>query len=657
MLIANRGEIACRIAATARRMGIATVAVYSDADRAALHVRQADEAVRIGGAQASLSYLDGDAVIAAALATGAEAIHPGYGFLSENADFAEACQAAGLVFVGPPPDAIRVMGDKARAKAVMVEAGVPVVPGYDGADQSAERLAEAAREIGFPVLIKAAAGGGGRGMRRVDRAEAFNTALESARREAEAAFGDGRVLLEKLVTEARHVEVQVFADAHGNVVHMGERDCSAQRRHQKIVEETPSPFVDAAMGAAMAVDAVAAAKAVGYVGAGTVEFIVGADRQHHFLEMNTRLQVEHPVTEMVTGIDLVEWQLRVAAGEPLPLREEDIDFYGHAIEARLYAEDPADGFRPQSGEILFWQPQVGTGEAGIRIDSGVAAGDRVSPHYDPMIAKLVAHGRNRDEAIDRLVRALRARPLFGLTTNRGFLIDLLEGGDFRQGGVTTGFIDGLLGSGRAAMGAQALQDWHFALAGAVLALHVDGDWFRSSAVATCPLTLTCGGDTRHVVADIARGLVSAIRVDGDAAALTEIVLHGQELRYVHGGTPARVTVFVSGRMVWLDMDGHSLAFRETDPLAARPPVADASRVTAPVTGLLRSVAVVAGDQVEPGDTLAVIEAMKMETALAATVSGTVRAVHRGEGDQVGAGDLLIELDPGPKEPTAGDQAG
>ena len=657
LLIANRGEIACRIAATARRMGIATVAVYSDADRAALHVRQADEAVRIGGAQASLSYLDGDAVIAAARATGAEAIHPGYGFLSENADFADACQAAGLVFVGPPPDAIRVMGDKAGAKAVMVEAGVPVVPGYDGADQSAGRLAAAAREIGFPVLIKAAAGGGGRGMRRVDRAEAFEASLESARREAEAAFGDGRVLLEKLVTEARHVEVQVFADAHGNVVHMGERDCSAQRRHQKIVEETPSPFVDAAMGAAMAVDAIAAARAVNYVGAGTVEFIVGADRQHHFLEMNTRLQVEHPVTEMVTGIDLVEWQLRVAAGEPLPLREEDIDFFGHAIEARLYAEDPADGFRPQTGEILFWQPQVKTGETGIRIDSGVAAGDRVSPHYDPMIAKLVAHGRNRDEALDRLVRALRARPLFGLTTNRGFLIDLLEGAEFGQGGVTTGFIDDLLDSGREAMGAQALQNWHFALAGAVLALNVDGDWFRSSGIAACPLTLTCGGDTRHVVAEIARGLVSAIRVDGDAAALTEIALHGQEVRYVHAGTPARAIFSLAGRTLWLDVDGHSLAFRETDPLAARPPVADASRVTAPVTGLLRSLAVVAGDSVEPGDTLAVIEAMKMETALAATVTGTVRAVHRGEGEQVGAGDLLIELDPGPKDPTGGDRPG
>ncbi|MEO9615912.1 MAG: biotin carboxylase N-terminal domain-containing protein [Nitratireductor sp.] len=657
LLIANRGEIACRIAATARRMGIATVAVYSDADRAALHVRQADEAVRIGEAQASLSYLDGDAVIAAARATGAEAIHPGYGFLSENADFAEACQAAGLVFVGPPPDAIRVMGDKAGAKAVMVEAGVPVVPGYDGADQSAGRLAAAAREIGFPVLIKAAAGGGGRGMRRVDRAEAFEASLESARREAEAAFGDGRVLLEKLVTEARHVEVQVFADAHGNVVHMGERDCSAQRRHQKIVEETPSPFVDAAMGAAMAVDAIAATRAVNYVGAGTVEFIVGADRQHHFLEMNTRLQVEHPVTEMVTGIDLVEWQLRVAAGEPLPLREEDIDFFGHAIEARLYAEDPADGFRPQTGEILFWQPQVKTGEAGIRIDSGVAAGDRVSPHYDPMIAKLVAHGRNRDEAIDRLVRALRARPLFGLTTNRGFLIDLLEGVDFRQGGVTTGFIDDLLGSGRAAMGAQALQDWHFALAGAVLALGVDGDWFRSSGIAACPLTLICGDETRVVVVEVARGLLSTIRVDGDAVALTEIALHGQELRYVHAGTPARATVFVSGRTLWLDMDGHSLAFRETDPLAARPPVADASRVTAPVTGLLRSLAVVAGDSIEAGDTLAVIEAMKMETALAATVAGTVRAVHRGEGEQVGAGDLLIELDPGPQDPADGDRPG
>src|SRR4051812_37034503 len=440
LLIANRGEIACRVIRTARRLGIRTVAVYSDADAKALHVRQADEAVHIGASPASESYLRGDRIIEAAKAAGAEAIHPGYGFLSENADFAEAVEAAGLVWVGPKGSSIRAMGLKDAAKALMIAAGVPVTPGYLGEDQAPERLQQEADAIGYPVLIKAVAGGGGKGMRKVNAAAEFQEMLASCKREAAASFGDDRVLIEKYIERPRHIEVQVFGDAHRNVVHLFERDCSLQRRHQKVIEEAPAPGMDAATRAAVCGAAVTAAQAVDYVGAGTVEFIADASEglrpdRIWFMEMNTRLQVEHPVSEEITGQDLVEWQLRVASGEPLPLRQEELAITGHAIEARLYAEDPAHEFLPSTGRLDHFV----LGRA-IRIDTGVEEGDRISPYYDPMIAKLIARGATREEAIDRLVDTLDQVEVWPVRTNAAFLARAADDEDFRAGHLDTGFI-------------------------------------------------------------------------------------------------------------------------------------------------------------------------------------------------------------------------
>ncbi|MEL6318751.1 MAG: biotin carboxylase N-terminal domain-containing protein, partial [Pseudomonadota bacterium] len=439
ILIANRGEIARRVIRTARRMGVETVAVYSDADAAAPHAREADAARRIGPAPAAESYLRGEAILEAARATGAQAVHPGYGFLSENAAFAEACAAAGIAFIGPKPHSIRAMGDKAASKRAMRAAGVPLAPGYDGEDQATGLLADEAARIGFPVMIKASAGGGGKGMRIVGAAGEFEAALEGCRREAAGAFGDERVLIEKFIERPRHVEVQVFADAHGSVAHLFDRDCSAQRRHQKVIEEAPAPDVPEAVAAAMRQAAIDAARAVDYLGAGTVEFLLGADGGFYFMEMNTRLQVEHPVTEMVTGLDLVEWQLRVAAGEPLPLGQDEIALRGHAIEARLYAEDPDRDFLPAVGRLaaLRFPPEDG---AALRIDAGVREGDAVSPFYDPMIAKLISHGPDRETARATLLKALRASLVAGVTTNRGFLARLLATDDFREGRLDTGLI-------------------------------------------------------------------------------------------------------------------------------------------------------------------------------------------------------------------------
>jgi len=642
LLIANRGEIACRVMRTARRMGIATVAVHSDADRDELHVRDADRAVRIGGAQAAESYLRGDAIIEAALNAGADALHPGYGFLSENADFAQACRDAGLIFVGPPAAAIRAMGDKATAKRLMRDADVPVVPGHEGADQTPENLAREAAAIGFPVLVKAAAGGGGRGMRRVDRADDFAAALESARREAQNAFGDGRVLIEKLVTDARHIEIQVFADALGNCVHLGERDCSAQRRHQKIVEETPSPFVDDALRAAMGADAVKAALAVGYEGAGTVEFIVAQDGSYHFLEMNTRLQVEHPVTEMVTGFDLVEWQLRVAQGELLPVSQNEVRPAGHAIEARLCAEDPYDGFRPQIGDVLRWRPDASAD--GVRIENGIAEGGQITPYYDPMVAKVIAHGRDRAEALARLGAALTGNPLIGVETNRGFLIDLLGSAEFAAGEMTTGLVDRWIAEDAAILKRPEAGIDDFALAATVLALVDGGNWFRSNGIAECPITLECGGQQREAVVRFERGKFTGVTVDGAAVGLEAVAMNGAEARCVIAGVERRASALRHGRDLWLDAEGRTLRFSEPDRLAPRAPVADPSRIVAPVSGVLRSV-VKAGDRLAAGASVATIEAMKMETTLAARASGVVTAVRAAAGDQVRSGDLLVEIEP------------
>ena len=640
LLIANRGEIARRIIRTARRMGIVTVAVYSDADAHAPHVREADRAVRIGGAAATDSYLNAEAIVAAARSSGANAIHPGYGFLSENADFAEACAAAGFVFVGPPPGAIRAMGDKARAKKTVAEAGVPVVPGHEGPEQSADALAEAAHRIGFPLLVKAVAGGGGRGMRRVFDAAHLHEAIDSARREAESAFADGRLLLERLVEAGRHIEVQVFADTHGACIHLGERDCSAQRRHQKIVEESPSPFVDDPLRQALGEAAVRAASAVGYVGAGTVEFIVDADRTFSFLEMNTRLQVEHPVTEMVTGLDLVEWQLRIAAGEPLPLAQQEVRFDGHAIEARLCAEDPADGFRPQTGTIVHFRP--GAGE-GIRIDSGVEEGSVVTPFYDSMVAKIIAHGRDRSEAIRRLRTALESSPLFGVTTNRAFLLDLLGSAAFAAGDVTTDAVDGWVETGNDIVAPRPPGRDDFAAAAAVLAVADGGGWFRSTGIATCPITLEAGGLRCETVVRFERGALARVTVDGEGSDITAVRHDGRQAIVTRRGTEHRLAALRDGRNLWLDLDGRTICFREPDPLAMRAADSDPSVITAPVSGQVRAVLAAEGQRVEAGATVAVIEAMKMETPLMARASGRISALSVTVGDQVRAGDVVARI--------------
>ena len=634
LLIANRGEIARRVIRTARRMGISTVAIFSDADRDAPHVREADRAVRIGPEPAAQSYLDISAVIAAAKAAGADAVHPGYGFLSENAAFARACAEAGIVFVGPSPEAIEAMGDKARAKALMVAAGVPVVPGYQGEDQTDDRLAAEAQRIGFPVMVKAVAGGGGRGMRRVERAGDLAAAVESAAREARNAFGDGRLLIEKLVTGGRHIEVQVFGDLHGSVIHLGERDCSAQRRHQKVIEEQPSPFVGPDLRARMTADAVRAAQAVGYVGAGTVEFVVDAAGDYRFLEMNTRLQVEHPVTEEVTGLDLVELQLRVAMGEALP-RQDEIAFAGHAVEARLYAEDPAAGFAPQTGRVArFAAP------AGIRVDSGVETGSAVTPHYDPMVAKLIAHAPTRAEAIDRLRDALASGPLFGLAHNAGWLVSILDGEAFRDGAMTTDLLD----RDAASHAPPAASPRDFAVAALALAFPPGADWFRSSGVADPVVRLRCREVEKAVRLAIRGGRLAGVSVGGEAVDLADPVVTADTIGLVEGGVRRRHAVHVDGRRVEL-WDGRALhRFEEPDLLAAKPRPTDGRIVVSPVTGTVRAVLVAPGGRVGAGAAVAVVEAMKMETTLVAGAAGTVVAVHVREGAQVGSGTVVVEID-------------
>jgi len=617
LLVANRGEIACRVMRTARRLGHRTVAVYSDADANAPHVRQADEAVHIGTSPAVQSYLHIDAVLDAARASGADAVHPGYGFLSENAEFAQAVLDAGLVFIGPPPAAMRAMGHKATAKRRMIEAGVPCAGGYLGDDQGDDRLAAEARRLGFPLLAKAVSGGGGRGMRLVRAESELAAAIVAARREAESAFGDGALMLEQVIADARHVEVQVFADTHGNVVHLGERDCSAQRRRQKVVEESPSPIVTPALREAMGRDAVAAARAVGYVGAGTVEFIVDADLRHYFLEMNTRLQVEHPVTEAVTGLDLVEWQLRVAAGEPLPLAQHEIRFAGHAIEARLYAEDPAHGFTPQTGRIAHWRPTTD-----VRIDTGIEEGGSVTPFYDPLLAKFISHGRDRADAIRRLVHALEDTPLVGVRNNGRFLRDLLRHPDFAEGRMTTEMIDGWT------IEPPQPDEEAWLVAAAARALH-DRAALRPASVASFDITLACQGQSRTL-----RDL-----------ACVHVLERGDHLiRYTFDGVTKTAVLVDDGHELQLVHDGAVFGFHEPSPWPAEADAADAARARAPVAGIVAQVLVAPGDAVAAGQPLASVEAMKMEMWLNARAAGIVRAVHAKPKDPIEAGALLVELD-------------
>ncbi|MDE2363830.1 MAG: acetyl-CoA carboxylase biotin carboxylase subunit, partial [Hyphomicrobiales bacterium] len=566
ILIANRGEIACRVMRTARDMDYRTVAVYSDADRDMPHVRLADEAVRIGPPPVRESYLNIDALIAAAKLSGADAVHPGYGFLSENDSFASACEANGLVFIGPTPGAIRAMGNKAAAKRLMIDAGVPCVPGYQGEDQSDDKLAAEAGRIGFPVMVKAAAGGGGRGMRLVSRAEDFAKSVTSARSEATNAFGSGQLILEKAVVDARHVELQVFGDSHGNVIHLGERDCSVQRRHQKVIEEAPSPAVSAALRAQMGAAAVAAAKAIGYRGAGTVEFLLAGSGEFYFLEMNTRLQVEHPVTEEITGLDLVEWQLRIAAGEQLPLAQDDVRLGGHAIEVRLYAENPAKNFLPQSGTIHTWAP---AGGGGVRVDHGIGSGLAISPFYDPMIAKVIARGRTRDEARRRLVRALQDTVLFGLSTNKDFLVAMLEHPVFAEGGATTGFIGAHFPPGSAAIAARAPSARALALAAVLhyersarqLAQLVSG--WDSTGVFSRPMKLEVGAKTTVVWLAAAGADAYRARIGEDMIDVEMLDRGVDGVRFVSGGLQAGARCAWDGDRLHLAADGATFSSRET----------------------------------------------------------------------------------------------
>jgi 3-methylcrotonyl-CoA carboxylase alpha subunit len=632
LLIANRGEIACRIIRTARQLGVRTVAVYSDADAKALHVRQADEAVPIGPSAARESYLVGEKIIAAARQTGAEAIHPGYGFLSENAEFAEAVIAAGLVWVGPRPDSIRAMGLKDAAKKLMVEAGVPVTPGYLGEDQAPERLQAEADAIGYPVLIKAVAGGGGKGMRRVNSSNEFAEMLLSCKREAASSFGDVRVLIEKYIERPRHIEVQVFGDTHGNAVHLFERDCSLQRRHQKVIEEAPAPGMDEVTRAAVCDAAVKAAKAVDYVGAGTIEFIADASEglrpdRIWFMEMNTRLQVEHPVTEEITRQDLVEWQLRVASGEKLPLMQAALSINGWAMEARLYAEDPANGFLPVAGPIR----EMNVKSSGwVRIDSGVEAGDEVSPYYDPMIAKVIARGDNREEAREALLYELEQVTTWPLRNNAGFLYRLAGQPDFASGEVHTGFIpdriDDLIApeeppaelvdaaaTSLASRSADSLPN--MAHAGMVAA----GPWawlsgFRLNAELELNVIMT---DGEHTYVG---------RAGGEHPAVSHWT-RGEGVLTVHHGITRYFTLYRPGA-------------------SGAGGAAGDGAIISPMPGKIIAVAVAAGDTVTKGQKLLTLEAMKMEHSLTAPFDGIVAELEATEGAQVSEGAVLARIEKG-----------
>nr|WP_309350397.1 acetyl/propionyl/methylcrotonyl-CoA carboxylase subunit alpha [Parvibaculum sp.] len=660
ILIANRGEIAARVMRTARAMGLRTVAVYSDADAGAYHVRQADEAVHIGPAAAKESYLVIEKIIAAAKASGAEAIHPGYGFLSENVAFAEACEKAGLIFVGPPASAIRAMGLKDAAKALMEKAGVPVVPGYHGEMQDARFLEGEAQKISYPVLIKAVAGGGGKGMRRVDDPAKFEAELKSAQREAGSAFGDERVLVEKYVARPRHIEIQVFADAHGNAVYLHERDCSLQRRHQKVIEEAPAPDMPPEMRRAMGEAAVAAAKAIGYRGAGTVEFIADASKglradAFWFMEMNTRLQVEHPVTEAITGTDLVEWQLRVAAGERLPLAQKDIPLKGHAVEVRLYAEDPAKKFFPSTGKLI--RLRAPKDEAHIRCDMGVEEGDEVSMFYDPMIGKIIAHGETRDVALARLRHFLTGMEVAGPKTNLAFLAAVMGHEAFRRADIDTGFIDRHLDALVPLPGVSA------EVLGAALIGHVLTRVRRARAAQAAtrdpwsPWAATdewiVGGHRTETMKFIVGGVALSVPVTP----------RGSAAHFVHEGTEHLVTgslepdgkmaVAVDGRGFkaafvpaesgfTVIREGVATEFSYPDPLDVDvASEADTGALKAPMPGKIVQVLAVPGASVRKGAALVVMEAMKMEQTLAAAADGVIASVHVAAGDQVEAGAALV----------------
>ena len=664
ILIANRGEIACRVAASARRMGVKTVAVYSDADINARHVALCDESVAIGPAPAKESYLCADKIIAAALATGAQAIHPGYGFLSENAEFAQACFDAGIAFIGPPASAIVAMGSKSAAKALMEKAKVPLVPGYHGDNQDPDFLQKEVDAMGYPVLIKASAGGGGKGMRIVEKSAQFKDALASCKREAINSFGDDKVLVEKYLTQPRHIEIQVFADTRGNCVYLFERDCSVQRRHQKVLEEAPAPGMTAERRKAMGDAATAAAKAVGYVGAGTVEFIANQDGSFYFMEMNTRLQVEHPVTEMITGQDLVEWQLRVAFGEALPLQQEQLKIHGHALEARIYAENPDNDFLPSIGTLRHLRTPAavafelgGTAEqpAAMRIDSGVREGDAISPFYDPMIAKLIVWGRDREEALARMSDALSHYQVVGLTTNIAFLKRLVESVPFAGADLDTGLIERHHAALFPAPAPVSIDEMALAVVGLLA-----GESRRTKAAANDPW-----------------GLLKGWRMNAALQRTLEFVDLGENVRVTlayqqngwtlgHADTTSQVTLVtqqdndyairVEGRLVRgtvvMDRDtvhvfaaGKHAVLPYNDPLAHAGQVeAETGRLTAPMPGKIVAILVKKGDTVQKGAPLLIMEAMKMEHTIAAPHDGVVEELLYAVGDQVEEGTQLLAFE-------------
>jgi geranyl-CoA carboxylase alpha subunit len=648
LLIANRGEIACRIIRTARAMGIRTVAVFSEADRGSLHASLADTAIAIGPAAAAESYLSITRILEAAARSGADAIHPGYGFLSENADFAEAVASAGLVFVGPPAAAIRAMGNKAQAKRLMAQAGVRCLPGAEDGDEAV--LTKAAAAIGFPVMVKAAAGGGGRGMRLVGDASELADAISAARSEALSAFGSGELILEKAVADGRHVEIQVLCDSHGNAVNLFERDCSAQRRHQKVIEEAPSPAVSQHLRKTMGDAAVAAARAVGYEGAGTVEFLLEDDGNFHFLEMNTRLQVEHPVTEMITGLDLVQLQIEIARGVKLPFAQYDLNPAGHAIEARLYAEDPAGGFLPSPGRVSYFAEPSG---AGIRVDTGIASGQMIPPHYDPMIAKVIAHGATREEARQRLVRALGETAVFGIASNRDFLLALVGSAEFAAGETRTSTIATVFGDRFAGRTAEA-EDAAIA-AVAVYIARRGGALLKAPPVASELLGWSSTGSLRSVMrlaagdkvfdaSIIDRRGVLDVQTGNGMMRFSSVSLSGGRLSGERDGVRFSLPCIASSDEAWIALAERILRFAEPEWTQAG--TSTGGLITAPMHGRIVDVFVKDGETVEAGTRLCMLEAMKMQHAITATAKGVVRGLAVQEGMQVSAGDVLMEIGDG-----------
>ncbi len=642
ILIANRGEIACRIQRTAQTLGYRTVALYSDADTNAPHVQMADEAIHIGPAPVNQSYLNIPAILEAAHRTGANAIHPGYGFLSENPEFARACQAAGLTFIGPSPEAIELMGSKRLSKIAMLNAGVPCIAGYQGPDQDDQTLQREAVRIGYPLMIKASAGGGGRGMRLVHNPDTLLEQLRTARSEALNAFGSAELILEQALIEPRHVEVQLFGDTHGNLIYLGERDCSIQRRHQKVIEEAPCPVMTAELRQAMGEAALKAGRAVNYVGAGTVEFLLDHDGQFYFLEMNTRLQVEHPVTELITGLDLVDWQLQIAAGLPLPLRQEDVTLSGHAMEVRLYAEDPAQGFLPQTGDVMRWEPA-----AGVRIDHGVCEGQRISPFYDPMLGKIIAHGATREEARRKLLRAVEDCVLLGVCSNQGLLAELLKHPGFVAGNFSTGFI----GEHFNDIARPAPTPEELGLAAALFYQHSANTHrsglpgWRNNANVPWTYRLAVQDEAKAISVSLLADDCLQVEVDQHAIEIHLLDTDGRWATVVVNGIRRRVAYHLEGTQLWLATTSGGLCIaNHTQVVANRQIETCNGTVKAPMDGAIVEVRVSEGDTVSKGQLLLVLEAMKMEHPLKAGIDGVVKRIQVVAGDQVRNRQVLLEIE-------------